>query len=115
MANTAVKCKNSPQGGKAESGGFWYGYRRKSSTRSNYAVRENCRSLTLHPYTEAELERQRLFALSVSVVNAALLDTETHTKCVQAYSKQSQYATLRGYVTARVITNGGELPEDLTP
>lgn len=110
MAPVAVKCPDTSDPEKVKVSGFWYGYKRKGSNVSRYAIRETCRDLNKKPYTESELDNRELFRISLLVVQQNKAIPSHWSKMRVEFRLQSRYTTEMGYAVATTRANGGEWP-----
>lgn len=108
MAPVKVKCPDTEDPEKVKVSGFWYGYRKKGSNVSRYAIRETCRDLTKNPYTTQELENRDLFRVSLLCVYYNKNIPAHWEKMLLEYESQHDYLTPLGYAIAKVRENNGE-------
>ena len=115
MAPVSVIVTNSPDGHDLKTDGYWYGFRRNSSSRNRYGIRTIRRNLVTNPYTAQEDENRTLFTLSLNVVYANKDIPANWALCVNEWQRQRDYSTVIGYAVHVVRGNQGEWPERWTP
>lgn len=115
MAPVAVAVSNSEDPAKEPDVSFWYGYRHKATPNvSRYGIRSVRRNLTTKPYTAAEDENRTLFTMALQAVNEHYGVAGDWELCLQAFSRQRQYKSARGFAVAICRDNLGRWPAEWT-
>lgn len=110
LASSSTICRNQPDSSESEVS-FYYGYRHaKRPEISRYALREQARNLSEHPYTTGEEAQKALFTECVDMALQLLSNPTVRARITAAFKMQRSYIRIYNYTIATLVKNGGVSP-----